>query len=190
MATPPLAARTRAPPESLRTVPSEHRPCDGYERVGLTADQERLAAQPQVLGRTSSAVCTSSETPVATVNATPACLAPCHRCQYEKGMDRIAVSAESKIRFLVLRVGRGTKAHGSRLTIPAHSWLPRSFPPLLRPVAGAAQPVAGPGQRTVPNSIMSGGLAEGPRGSAIVRLTPEVRDLELCGPWRIRKKRF
>ena len=52
MATPPLAARTRVPPESLQTVPSEHRPCDGYERVGLTADEERLAAQPQVLGRT------------------------------------------------------------------------------------------------------------------------------------------
>lgn len=86
-------------------------------------------------------------------------------------MDRIAVSAESKIRFVILRVGRGTDAHSSRLTLPAHSWLLRSFLPLLRPVAGAAQPVAGPGQRTVPNLIISGGLAGGPSGSASVRLT-------------------
>ena len=192
MATPPLAVRSRVPPESLRTVPSEYRPCDWCERVGLTADDERVAAQPQVLGRSSSAVYSSSETRVATVYATPAGLAPCHRCQYEKGMDRIAVSAESKIRFVVsLRVGRGTKAHGSRLTIPASltatEVLPTATP---RPVAGAAQQVAGPGQRAVPNSIVSGALAGGPSGSAIVRLTPEVRDLELCGPWRIRKKRF
>ena len=175
----------------MRTVPSEHRPCDGCERVGLTADEERVAAQPQVLGRSPSAVYSSSETRVATVYATPACLAPCHRCQYEKGMDRIAVSAESKIRFVVSssrswdESSRFPSDHPCPLM--ATEVLPTAIPSRCRRSTAGCRPS---GQRTVPNSIMSGGLAGGPRGSAIVRLTPEVRDLELCRPWRIRKKRF